>query len=112
MPAIFEEGTTYHVVLHIGLASNRTYYALEALAYRFGFSSADTEGVEGHAQLQPYYWRLCPARLHTPANTEDVLRRWQNDTQVYAISSRSHPHTKPMSIHLDHCPAKYAFPSA
>jgi len=89
VPSIFEEGTTYHVVLHLGVGPNQTYYALEALAHRFEYSSPDPEGAEGPVQLQPYYWRLCPAQLYTPADTEDVLRRWQSDTQVDASDPKS-----------------------
>ena len=68
------------IILHIGLAAGRSYYALEQSANGRGYSQiADVDGqrfpdsaAEAHFPSSKY-----PAKLSTSFNTPDVLARWK-----------------------------------
>ena len=69
----------YDIVLNIGLAPGRNFYALETLAHRDGYNKKDEEGRNLAGDT---FWRIelkAPERLHTSFDTEDVWRRWKSD---------------------------------
>lgn len=84
VPAMLEERTKYHVVLHLGLAAERTWYSLEMSAHSDGYMMQDVEGVRGRSELQPQHWALCPAQLQSSVSAQDVLHRWQSEAEVSA----------------------------
>ena len=68
----------YDIVLNIGLAPGRTFYALETLAHRDGYNKKDEDGktMEGDTFWQREY--QAPERLHTSFRTENVWRHWKS----------------------------------
>ncbi|KAL2045015.1 hypothetical protein N7G274_002790 [Stereocaulon virgatum] len=73
-----EETSNYDMVLNIGMAPGRKFYALETCAHRDGYNKPD---VEGKTLQGDTYWKEAynsPEILHTGFDTDDVWRRWKS----------------------------------
>jgi len=67
----------YDIILHIGLAHNRTFYTLETLAHRDGYNRKD---INGDTMADDTLWNdvyKSAEILHSSFDTEDVWRRWK-----------------------------------
>ncbi|KUJ13574.1 peptidase C15, pyroglutamyl peptidase I-like protein, partial [Mollisia scopiformis] len=66
------------VVIHVGLAFDRNYFAIEKGADRDGYHQVPDEArkVVTRAETKAR-WGMSPARLDTTFNIEDVLAKWK-----------------------------------
>ena len=67
----------YNVILHIGVAPERDYYAFERLSHRDDYTKPD---INGNNMSNDQLWKKeyqSPEVLRTSFNTEDVWRRWK-----------------------------------
>ncbi|KAF2724252.1 peptidase C15, pyroglutamyl peptidase I-like protein [Polychaeton citri CBS 116435] len=68
------------IVLHIGMASGRKYYAIERYAHRDGY---DRNNDLDKRKLPPddgqKWYPDCPAKMATSLQFEDVFKRWQSN---------------------------------
>jgi pyrrolidone-carboxylate peptidase len=72
----------FDIVLHIGMAPGRDFYALETWAHRDGYKRED---VNGETLDGDTFWKRkygAPAMLQTGFDSEDVLRRWKLELAV------------------------------
>ncbi|KAF2084572.1 peptidase C15, pyroglutamyl peptidase I-like protein [Saccharata proteae CBS 121410] len=71
------------LVLHLGLAANRSHYAIELSSARHGF--ARTPDVEGRRfvreDLEKEGWDKCPERLETSLDFEHVWEEWEGQAR-------------------------------
>jgi len=69
----------YDVVLHIGMADTRAFYAVETQAHRDGYEMDDATGKTAKGDM---YWEKefgAPAVLRTGVDPQAVLKRWRRD---------------------------------
>lgn len=68
------------IVLHMGMATTRAYYAIEKQAHRDGYH--ENKDVDGHV-LPPddgeRIWPDCPPVLTTSLDFDDVFQRWRSN---------------------------------
>ncbi|KAF2096770.1 peptidase C15, pyroglutamyl peptidase I-like protein [Rhizodiscina lignyota] len=70
------------IILHIGMASGRTYYTLETTAYRDGYDRLkDVEGMTFSKEENEEIWGECPPVLQPGWDVDDVWRRWRGDVR-------------------------------
>jgi len=76
VPELYDGTITYDAVIHIGLASKQTYYALETTAHRDGYEKYDVNGQLPRSSIQAPFRQDCPVELKTCARIQDVWPRW------------------------------------
>lgn len=90
---------TPDIILHIGLAAGRSYYAIEQGAQGRGYARIpDVDGENFHDSLaeQLFPERDYPLGLSTSFNTPDVLTRWKaNLNRTHANANASAPQGGP-----------------
>lgn len=76
------EQPLYDVILHIGVASGRSFYTLETLAHRDKYTKKDVNGetMEYDSLWQDQY--KAPEILQPSFDVEDVWRRWKGGLTV------------------------------
>lgn len=70
------------IILHIGLAAGRSFYALERAARRVGYERlADVDGEHWTVEEREKLWPgdVFPDILYTRFDTADVLKRWDEN---------------------------------
>lgn len=72
----------FDIVLHIGMAPGRKFFALETCAHRDGYDRKDVKGetMEGDTLWTGKY--RAPSILRPDFDTEDVWRRWKSGLVV------------------------------
>lgn len=74
-------GYDANIILHIGMAAGRDYYAIERCAHRDRYTELkDVEGKVLTSTDGVEYWPDCPAELETSLPFDDIWRRWKEDT--------------------------------
>jgi len=89
VPELYGGTTTYDAVIHIGLASKQTYYALETTAHRDGYEKFDVNGQLPQSSVQASFRKDCPVELKTCAHIPDVWPRWSGVLPVRLRALRS-----------------------
>jgi pyrrolidone-carboxylate peptidase len=77
----------YDIVLHLGMATTRNFYALECQASRDGY---DKEDVTGATWETDTFWKEeygAPEVLETGFDTELILKRWKKGLPVMSYSA-------------------------
>ena len=72
-----KELSNYDIVLNIGMAPGRHFYAMEICAHRDGYNKKDVDGKTLEADT---FWQKeynAPEMLRPSIDTEDVWRRWK-----------------------------------
>ncbi|KAK1030885.1 hypothetical protein LTR33_017030, partial [Friedmanniomyces endolithicus] len=70
---------TIDLVLHIGMASGRQYYAAERYAHRSGYSKhRDLDGCIPSADETERDFGDCPDLMETSLDFENVVQQWQS----------------------------------
>lgn len=70
------------IILHIGMAAGRTFYALECTAYRDGYDRlTDVEGFTFSEQESDELWSDCPKTLVPGWEIDEVWRRWRQNVR-------------------------------
>lgn len=79
IPKLHQEYTdTVDIVLHIGMASGRKFYALERYGHRDGYDkNKDLDGKMPCADEGKTTFADCPATMTTSLDYENVLLNWQ-----------------------------------
>ncbi|KAJ9624436.1 hypothetical protein H2203_005171 [Taxawa tesnikishii (nom. ined.)] len=68
------------IILHIGMAAGRDYYAIERLAHRDGYTVLkDVDGKVLSSSDGAEYWPDCPPELETSLPFDDIWRRWKEN---------------------------------
>lgn len=78
----------FDIVLHIGMAPGRKFFALETCAHQDGYDRQDVNGdtMEGDTLWTGEYH--APSTLRSDYDTEDVWRRWKSGLVVRPSCSR------------------------
>lgn len=70
---------TMDLVLHIGMASGRKYYAIERYGNRDGYDkNPDVDGKKLSSDDGVTHFGDCPSRMTTSLDFDDTWRRWQS----------------------------------
>lgn len=78
---------TYDIVLHLGMATTREFYALECQASRDGYDKKDVTGATWEKDT---YWKDtygAPEILKTGFDTEQILQEWKKGVAVMSPST-------------------------
>lgn len=95
LPPSLDRDTQPEVVLHIGLAAGRKFFAIEQGAHNRGYG--DIPDVDG----ERYYDAIAeeefptdkfPKVLHTSFDTSDVLARWKENLGYPSVEEKEHGH--------------------
>lgn len=77
VPAVVEEHNP-DVIIHVGLAVDRAYFAIEAGADRDGYHDIPDEERRVFTRLEiKEMWGKSPARLNSTMNMDEVVRSWK-----------------------------------
>ncbi|KAH8814913.1 putative pyroglutamyl peptidase type I [Xylogone sp. PMI_703] len=82
VPNLWERaaGPKLDLVLHIGMASGRTYYSAERRAHRDGYAMRDVDGEllgDEDKVGEEFYWHGLPHELKTTLDVDEVWRTWK-----------------------------------
>lgn len=81
-------GPNFDIVLHIGMAPGRKFFALETCAHQDGYDRPD---VKGETMEDDTLWTEnyhAPSTLRSDIDTEDVWRKWKSGLVVRRSCSR------------------------
>jgi pyroglutamyl-peptidase len=73
------EDSKYDIILHIGLAAGRKYFALERQSFRDGYVQRDVDGAYLSKHDAARLFSNCPAVLKPTFDCADVWRRWRGN---------------------------------
>jgi len=78
VPALLDTyGGVVDLILHIGMASGRSFYAAERLGHRDGYDkNADLDGVKLDPADGKKYFGDCPEALMTSLDFEEIMQGW------------------------------------
>jgi pyroglutamyl-peptidase len=104
LPSEKATGPSPDIVLHIGLAAGRQFFALEQGSHAKGYSMIpDVDGekypdADMEAKFPPSKF---PSVLETSFDTTDVLQRWRADLRCDSVESSSNV-AKPPDVQISH----------
>ncbi|RMY45738.1 hypothetical protein D0865_09726 [Hortaea werneckii] len=79
---------TIDLVLHIGMASGRTFYTAERFAHRDNYSQhTDIDGHVPKVEDVLYQYPDCPVMMESSLSYDDLLQRWQSTVSHAAEGS-------------------------
>ncbi|KAK0117401.1 hypothetical protein ONS96_013231 [Cadophora gregata f. sp. sojae] len=87
------------VVIHIGLAADRDYFAIERGADRDGYHQIPDEKRKVFTRAETKkVWGKSPARLDTTLDVEEILGRWKENLASGAAKSKGKEKPKPVDV--------------
>lgn len=98
MPKLLDEhasGSEPDYILHIGMASGRSFYSCERRGHRSGYFMKDVDGKLLHDEYNrikegdKWIWHGCPDELLTSLPFNKMFRQWKEACPV-RIDSSSH----------------------
>ncbi|KAB8346047.1 hypothetical protein FH972_023099 [Carpinus fangiana] len=84
-PTLYDGHAPIHIVLHLGVAQGRSYYTLETIAHRDGYTTPDVTHKLPQEKSQPAFWKSSPAVLHIQVPVQKVMERWQADAKEFDL---------------------------
>lgn len=89
VPKIWESHAKIDYMIHVGMASGRSFYSIERRAHRTGYVMGDVDGVvlgDEHERAEKegkdWIWEDCPDELLSDVDIDDVWRRWRKTRPV------------------------------
>lgn len=87
------------VVIHIGLAADRDYFAIEKGAKRNGYHEIPDEKRKVFTRVETKkVWGKSPARLDTTLDVEDILQKWKEN--LAADNTKAKGKDKLNAVHI------------